>query len=105
MALLQSCLLVVCALVSLQQLQTTEAQDLNMLNRMSASIYEFTFEFYNKITESNTDGNVFFSPTSIYVCLAMLYAGSDGETKNQLSAVLHLDSLELSDDAELYKQI
>src|SRR6218665_1866529 len=70
---------------------------------LAAAVYHFTTDLHKNILESNADGNVFFSPTSIYVALAMLYAGSGGETKKQLAAALHLEHFE--DESELYKGI
>lgn len=46
----------------------------------------FAFNLYK--TLSSRDGNVVFSPYSISLALAMTYAGSGGETENQMSDVL-----------------
>ena len=35
------------------------------------------------------DGNLFYSPYSISVALAMAYAGSGGETERQMAETLH----------------
>ena len=73
------------------------------VNNLAAAVYHFTTDLHKKILESDVDANVFFSPTSIYVALAMLYAGSGGETKTQLASALHLEHFE--DKRELYKGI
>jgi serpin B len=39
-----------------------------------------------------TPGNLFFSPYSISICLAIAYAGARGETAKQMGRVLHLDA-------------
>src|SRR6218665_2885919 len=70
---------------------------------LATAIYHFTTDLHKKILESDADGNVFFSPTSIYVALAMLYAGSGGETKTQLASALHLEAFK--DESEFYESI
>ena len=71
---------------------------------LAAAIYHFTVDLYTKILESHDDdGNVFFSPTSIYVALAMLYAGSGGETKKQLASALYVE--DFYDENEFYESI
>ena len=82
---------------------TTGPIDTNV-ERLAKAIYLFTTDLHKKILESDPDGNVFFSPTSIYVALAMLYAGSGGETKSQLASALHLDVFK-SDENEFYESI
>ena len=48
----------------------------------------FTFDLYHEILKSN-DGNLFYSPYSISLALAMTYAGAGGETGEQMAETLH----------------
>ena len=48
---------------------------------------EFTFELYQALREQ--DGNLIFSPHSISIALAMVYAGARGETEEQMAEALH----------------
>lgn len=43
------------------------------------------------------DGNIFVSPTSLFIALAMIYNGADGETKKEMEKVLHLQGLNPDD--------
>lgn len=47
----------------------------------------FALDLYKALQE--TEGNLFFSPYSISVALAMTYAGARGETEQQMAQVLH----------------
>lgn len=47
----------------------------------------FAFELYQAIREE--EGNLFYSPYSISVALAMTYAGASGETTQQMADILH----------------
>lgn len=42
-----------------------------------------------QVVEENEEGNVFISPTSLLMALAMVYNGADGETKEEIAKVLH----------------
>ncbi|MFA5604671.1 MAG: serpin family protein [Dehalococcoidales bacterium] len=57
---------------------------------------EFAFDLYKQII-AEEDGNLFYSPYSISLAFAMLYAGAAGETKEQMADVFHFDL----DDEEL----
>ena len=47
----------------------------------------FAFDLYQAIREGN--GNLFYSPYSISLALAMTYAGARGETEQQMANTLH----------------
>lgn len=50
---------------------------------------EFAFDLYARLKDN--PGNLFFSPYSLSTALALVYAGSDGTTKDQMAATLHFD--------------
>lgn len=67
----------------------------------------FAFDLYRAQTGSDDTSNVFFSPYSVSVALAMEYAGTAGDTAKQIASALHFtlpddrlhtafDSLDLS---------
>ncbi len=47
----------------------------------------FAFDLYQALQEG--DGNLFYSPYSISLALAMTYAGARGETESQMARTLH----------------
>lgn len=50
---------------------------------------EFAIELYSKLSESDSNNNLFFSPYSISTALAMTFGGARGETERQMAEVLH----------------
>jgi serpin B len=48
----------------------------------------FAFDLYRYLTKGK-DGNVFYSPHSISLALAMTYAGARGETEQEMADTLH----------------
>jgi serine protease inhibitor len=53
---------------------------------------DFTFDLYRQLArQAGPDENLFFSPYSISMALAMTYAGARGETAEQMAKVLRFD--------------
>ena len=50
---------------------------------------EFAADLYGRLRDN--EGNLFFSPSSISLALAMTYAGAEGQTEQQMADVLHFD--------------
>lgn len=67
---------------------------------------KFAFDFYNEILDSDND-NLFFSPYSISVALAMTYEGAKGETAEEMRDVFHFpeDSILRPNSAAIYNEI
>ena len=66
---------------------TSPASEASELTDLVAGNSTFTFDLYRMLREE--DGNLFYSPYSISVALAMTYAGARGETERQMADVLH----------------
>lgn len=54
---------------------------------------ELGFKLLNEI-ESDDDGNLFISPTSLLMALAMVYNGADGVTKEEISKALQMEGID-----------
>jgi serpin B len=67
---------------------------------------KFAFDFYNEILNKE-EGNLFFSPYSISVALAMTYEGAKGQTKEEMKNVFYFpeDDILRSNSAAIYNQI
>lgn len=49
----------------------------------------FALDLYQELRGQDREGNLFFSPYSISLALAMAYGGARGETERQMAAALH----------------
>jgi serpin B len=49
----------------------------------------FAFDLYRSLRNENADSNLFYSPFSISLALAMTYAGARGQTEQQMAETLH----------------
>jgi len=61
--------------------------------RLSAANSKFAVDLY-KLHTSSADQNVFMSPLSISTALAMTYLGARGQTKTQMTDVLHFSDVD-----------
>jgi serpin B len=53
---------------------------------------QFAVDLYAQLGREQPGKNLFFSPTSISVALAMTAAGARGQTQSEMATVLHLDA-------------
>ena len=63
---------------------------------LSESFNEFTLDLYKTLAGKNND-NLFMSPSSVMVVMAMVHAGARGNTESQMKKVLKLERLEEKD--------
>jgi len=64
--------------------------------QLSAANTKFALDLYKH--RASRDQNIFMSPLSISVSLAMTYLGARGQTKAQMRDVLHFSALEVEGD-------
>jgi serpin B len=57
--------------------------------RLGSGVRDFTFDLYSQL--KTDQGNLFYSPYSIAVAVAMTYAGSKGATKAEMGNALHFE--------------
>ncbi len=63
---------------------------------------DFAMGLYGQL--ASRDGNIFFSPHSIYSALAMTYMGARGATASQMSAVLGFGAIGDGEDADAVRK-
>jgi serpin B len=88
-----SLILVACSTpVSAEVLKSTKARDLTPsdanLTQLVQGNNAFAFDLYQALKSQN-DGNMFYSPYSLSLALAMAYAGAHGDTATEIASTLH----------------
>jgi serine protease inhibitor len=58
------------------------------IQQVVAANNRFAFELYSNLSKSE-NGNIFFSPYSIFAALGMTYEGARGQTAEEMKAVFH----------------
>ncbi|UCD95055.1 MAG: serpin family protein, partial [Candidatus Zixiibacteriota bacterium] len=61
---------------------------------------EFSFKLFAGIVETDFGENIFLSPTSALLALAMTYTGADGETEAAMAEALELAGIDKNDAAK-----
>src|SRR3954451_23177704 len=56
---------------------------------------QFAFKLFAELTKSNIEQNVFVSPTSVALALALAYNGARGETARAIARTLELGEISL----------
>jgi len=69
-----------------------------MNSNLAAASNAFGFDLFQQLRRQEANKNVFFSPISVTVALAMTYNGAAGETKNAMARALKIEGMK---DAEL----
>lgn len=66
-------------------------------NRLVAANTGFGFKLFQELNRQDPEQNIFISPASIAMVLAMTYNGADGETKKAMAETLELKGLSPED--------
>ena len=84
--------------VSTRQQQPEGARSVKKIDdRLIAATSRFSFKLYNQLLKQRTGKNVFVSPSSVILALAMTYNGAEGETRQAMARALELEGLSLDE--------
>ncbi len=72
--------------------------------RLAAANAKFGFKLYSELTRQSAEKNVFISPSSISLCLAMAYNGAEAETRQAMARALETQALSLDELNRAYSE-
>jgi serine protease inhibitor len=72
---------------------TRPSNSANMKSNLAAASNAFGFDLFQQLRRQEANKNVFFSPLSVTVALAMTYNGAAGETKNAMARALKIEGM------------
>src|SRR5262245_11609626 len=77
-----------------QPAEVTKPNNSSTMNsNLAAASNAFGFDLFQQLRRQEADKNVFFSPLSVTVALAMTYNGAAGETKNAMARALKIEGM------------
>lgn len=77
-------------------MSTTQVESV-IANKLVSAYENFSFQLLSQLVKQDTDTNVFISPISVAIALAMTYNGARGTTEQEIAEVLGLDGLSLKE--------
>jgi serine protease inhibitor len=82
--------------------QSTPAQVSPELASASA---RFGFKLYSQVLKQDAGANLFISPASVGLCLAMAYNGAQGDTRQAMARALEVQGMSLEELNRAYSQL
>jgi serine protease inhibitor len=77
----------------------------NLDPRLAAANARFGFKLYSVLTGQSAEKNIFISPSSIALCLAMAYNGAEAETRQAMSRALETQAFSLDELNRAYAEL
>uniref|UniRef100_A0A1B0BLE1 Serpin domain-containing protein n=1 Tax=Glossina palpalis gambiensis TaxID=67801 RepID=A0A1B0BLE1_9MUSC len=77
--------------------------DLNL--HFARNCAEFCVEFFQKLAAGGIKENIIFSPFSVQSCVALAFAGAQGDTANEIATVLKFTSNSVSEVAKTFEYV
>lgn len=65
--------------------------------RLAAADVKFGFKLYAELSRQTAEQNIFVSPASVALCLAMAYNGAEGETRQAMARALETQAMSLDE--------
>lgn len=81
----------------MQQQHEVERPVKKVDERLIAATSRFAFKLYKQVLKQGTAKNVFVSPSSVILALAMTYNGAEGETRQAMAHALEIEGLSLDE--------
>jgi serpin B len=88
--------LLVIGLIAVIGYAQTETDSIKPLEKLVVADNDFGFRIFSQLIDNNPQTNIFISPTSIEMCLRMLYNGASGATKTAIAQALGISELTLA---------
>jgi len=86
-----------------------EQPEINLTGKVDPRLVEantrFGFKLYSEMLKGSAGKNIFISPASVGLCLAMAYNGAAGETKQAMAAALEAGGFSLEEFNRAYAEL
>lgn len=90
-----------------EDIDSTQEGMQKVTNANNQFAFDLYYELNNELKNKSQNGNIFFSPYSIFSALAMTYEGAKGQTEYEMKSVMHLPEKNIlrSNFAAIYNKI
>ncbi|MEX0267910.1 serpin family protein [Leptolyngbyaceae cyanobacterium UHCC 1019] len=82
---------------SIQPKSPMVSQNMTVSPKFSNANTRFGFKLFSAVAKQDTGKNVFISPSSVAIALAMAYNGANGETQNAMARAMELQGMSLQE--------
>lgn len=79
-------------------------QSNSFINKVSAD-NKFAFDLFKEVLKTSEEQNEFISPLSVSIAIGMLWNGAQGETKEAIATMLHMNGMEADSINEYYRKM
>ena len=69
----------------------------NKINKLISANNKFAFQLFSEIQKSQSNENIFISPSSIAIALSMTYNGAAGKTQEAMAKTLNFEGMSLEE--------
>lgn len=73
--------------------------------RLAAANTQFGFKLFREVSNQSAGKNIFISPASVALCLAMAYNGAEAETKQAMARSLEIQAISLDELNRAYSDL
>ncbi len=89
----------------IEPIKPQRSPDLTVDSRLVKASNDFGFRLYRELAKTDAARNIFISPTSIELALAMTYNGAGGTTKDAMAETLGLQAMTLDEVNEANAEV
>lgn len=89
----------------MNQTQMNNRQNPAIDRRLVDANTRFGFKLFSEILKQQPNQNIFVSPTSVAIALAMTYTGASGETQQAMAKTLELQGMPLTEVQQAYANL
>ena len=98
-------ILIISLFITIFSAKSLFAAEENANEEIISANKDFAFKLYEKVMDEDGGKNIFISPSSVAIALAMTYNGAKGETKEAMAKALELEGLSLENVNEANKYL
>ncbi|WP_293086356.1 serpin family protein [Okeania sp. SIO3B5] len=82
-----------------------QIENMNISMKLVSANNRFAFQLFSEIQKSQSNENIFISPSSIAIALSMTYNGAEGKTRDAMAKALNFQGMSLEEVNQANKEL